>query len=117
MLWRMQRLMHQLRHTLIAPSRNPRAAVVIGRLLAVAFLLCFGTGLYSHFLQDPLPWMSFPTRPLWLYQVTQSRIHVLVTYGFLRSLARLDLADSRVGRFAVKPMPEPAEPVRAPDQP
>ena len=53
----------------------------------------------------------------WVYQATQSRIHVLVTYGFLRSLARLDLADSRVGRFAVKPMPEPAEPVRAPDQP
>lgn len=35
----------------------------------------------------------------WLYDVTQSRIHVIVTYGFLRSLARLDLAESRVGRF------------------
>ncbi len=35
-----------------------------------------------------------------LYNVTQSRIHVIVTYGFLRSLARLDLAESRVGRFA-----------------
>ena len=35
-----------------------------------------------------------------VYRVTQSRIHVLVTYGFLRSLARLDLAESRVGRFA-----------------
>lgn len=35
----------------------------------------------------------------WLYAVTQSRIHVLVTYGFLRSLARLDLEPSRVGRF------------------
>jgi hypothetical protein len=35
-----------------------------------------------------------------VYEVTQSRIHVLVTYGFLRSLARLDLAESRVGRFA-----------------
>ncbi len=33
----------------------------------------------------------------WLYNVTQSRIHVIVTYGFLRSLARLDLAESRVG--------------------
>jgi hypothetical protein len=32
-----------------------------------------------------------------LYDVTQSRIHVIVTYGFLRSLARLDLAESRVG--------------------
>jgi hypothetical protein len=37
------------------------------------------------------------------YKLTQSRIHVLVTYGFLRSLARLDLAVSRVGRFAPHP--------------
>jgi hypothetical protein len=34
-----------------------------------------------------------------LYNITQSRIHVIITYGFLRSLARLDLAESRVGRF------------------
>jgi hypothetical protein len=34
------------------------------------------------------------------YGATQSRIHVFVTHGFLRSLARLDLAESRVGRFA-----------------
>jgi hypothetical protein len=35
-----------------------------------------------------------------VYRWTQSAIHVLVTHGFLRSLARLDLAESRVGRFA-----------------
>jgi hypothetical protein len=34
-----------------------------------------------------------------LYNATQSRIHVIITYGFLRSLARLDLAESRVGRL------------------
>ena len=34
-----------------------------------------------------------------LYNATQSRIHVIVTYSFLRSLARQDLAESRVGRF------------------
>ena len=34
-----------------------------------------------------------------IYNVTQSRIHVVVTYGFLRSLTRLDLAESRVGRL------------------
>jgi hypothetical protein len=34
-----------------------------------------------------------------LYNATQSRIHVVITYAFLRSLARLDLAESRVGRF------------------
>jgi hypothetical protein len=34
-----------------------------------------------------------------LYNATQSRIHVIVTHAFLRSLARLDLAPSKVGRF------------------
>jgi hypothetical protein len=36
----------------------------------------------------------------WFYKQTQSRIHVLVTHGFLRSLARLELEESAVGRFA-----------------
>ena len=35
----------------------------------------------------------------WVYTVTQARIHVLVTHGFLRSLARLELEESAVGRF------------------
>jgi hypothetical protein len=35
------------------------------------------------------------SRPV--YNATQSRIHVIVSYGFLRSLARLDLDESRVG--------------------
>jgi len=34
-----------------------------------------------------------------VYNATQSRIHVIVTHAFLRSLARLDLAESKVGRF------------------
>jgi len=36
----------------------------------------------------------------WVYDQTQSRIHVIVTHGFLRSLARMNLAKSRVGRFS-----------------
>ena len=35
-----------------------------------------------------------------LYEATQSSIHVLVTHAFLRSLAKLDLAKSKVGRLA-----------------
>lgn len=34
-----------------------------------------------------------------LYSATQSRIHVLVTHGYLRSLSRLELKRSPVGRF------------------
>ena len=49
----------------------------------------------------------------WFYANTQSRIHVIVTHGFLRSLARLDLAESRVGRFAdVEDVPDPQSPPR-----
>jgi hypothetical protein len=48
----------------------------------------------------------------WFYTHTQSRIHVLVTQAFLHSLARLDLAPSRVGRLAtVEQVPDPSEPL------
>lgn len=36
-----------------------------------------------------------------LYENTQSRIHVIVTHGFLRSLARGKLEESVVGRLAI----------------
>jgi hypothetical protein len=35
----------------------------------------------------------------WLYRITQYEIHTIVTNAFLRSLAKLDLATSKVGRF------------------
>jgi hypothetical protein len=35
-----------------------------------------------------------------VYNATQARVHVFVTNGFLRSLVRLDLAESKVGRLA-----------------
>jgi hypothetical protein len=35
-----------------------------------------------------------------VYNATQSKIHVFITNGFLRSLARLDLAESKVGQLA-----------------
>ena len=49
-----------------------------------------------------------------VYEATQSLLHVLVTHAFLRSLATLTLAESRVGRLAVPPngagSPSAAEP-------
>ena len=38
-----------------------------------------------------------------VYEMTQSAIHVLVTHAFLRSLAKLDLARSKVGTLAHQP--------------
>ncbi|PPF53871.1 molybdopterin-binding protein [Clavibacter michiganensis] len=71
----MRTLMHEARRRLASPARTTRMAVVIGRLLGLAFLVCFATGLYSHYLQEPLPWMRFPTAPVSLYRVTQG-IHI-----------------------------------------
>jgi hypothetical protein len=45
-----------------------------------------------------------------VYKATQSTIHVLVTHAFLRSLAKLDLAVSKVGRFATVAGDEPPQP-------
>jgi hypothetical protein len=38
-----------------------------------------------------------------VYEMTQSAVHVLVTHAFLRSLAKLDLAKSKVGQLANQP--------------
>jgi hypothetical protein len=46
-----------------------------------------------------------------VYEATQSNIHVFVTHAFLRSLAKLELAESKVGRLAA------AEGDDAPGQP
>lgn len=53
-----------------------------------------------------------------VYMATQSFIHVLVTHAFLRSLAALDLAESKIGRLAA-PQPAVADeaPPEAPAQP
>ena len=53
LLWRVQRPVNQLRGSLAVPSRNPRVAVVVGRLVGSAFLIRFATGIYRHFIQEP----------------------------------------------------------------
>ncbi|MFJ5212383.1 molybdopterin-dependent oxidoreductase [Streptomyces nigra] len=57
---------------------DPRTATVIGRLLGLAIVLCFLTGVMSHYLQEPPTWLSghLPTRPTWGYRVSQG-LHVI----------------------------------------
>jgi len=71
----MRELMYGLRRSVTSPNRNARTAVVIGRLLGAAFVICLVTGLYSHFLQQPASWMHFPTHPVSLYKWSQG-IHI-----------------------------------------
>jgi hypothetical protein len=46
----------------------------------------------------------------WFYKQTQSRIHVLVTHGFLRSLPKRELEESAVGRFVPPALQRPFPP-------
>jgi hypothetical protein len=52
------------------------------------------------------PWLRgrgrFARFGAWLYGQTQVRIHRLITFGFLRSLARLDLPPSRIGALTAE---------------
>ncbi|GAB3937319.1 molybdopterin-dependent oxidoreductase [Kribbella albertanoniae] len=59
-----------------SPLHHPRVATVIGRWLAAAVVICFLTGLFSHFVQETSAWLHIPTRPASLYRVTQG-LHVL----------------------------------------
>jgi len=47
----------------------------VGLALGVAVGICFLTGLISHLIQHPQPWFWWPTRPVWLYRLTQG-LHV-----------------------------------------
>jgi molybdopterin-dependent oxidoreductase-like protein protein len=61
---------------------DPRTATVVGRLLGLALLVCFLSGVISHYLQEPPAWLSphLPTRPAWGYRVTQG-LHVISGIG------------------------------------
>ncbi|HWE88739.1 MAG TPA: molybdopterin-dependent oxidoreductase [Pseudonocardiaceae bacterium] len=48
----------------------------VGVWLAVTFTVCFVTGLASHFIQHPVGWFNWPSRPVNLYRITQG-VHVI----------------------------------------
>jgi hypothetical protein len=56
--------------------RGTAVTARVGLALGVAIAVCFVTGLISHFIQHPQPWFFWPTRPVWLYRVTQG-LHVI----------------------------------------
>lgn len=56
---------------------DKRTATVIGRWLAAAVLVCFLTGVISHYVQHPSGWLIdvLPSRPSWGYRLTQG-LHI-----------------------------------------
>ncbi|MGU3498082.1 molybdopterin-dependent oxidoreductase [Mycobacterium sp. C31M] len=55
--------------------RGTAVTARVGVALGIAITVCFLTGLLSHFIQHPQPWFFWPTRPVWLYRLTQG-LHV-----------------------------------------
>lgn len=58
-----------------SPLHDVRVAARLGRLLGLAFAVCFLTGLFSHLHQHQPAWVELPTRPVQLYRWTQG-VHV-----------------------------------------
>jgi hypothetical protein len=57
-----------------SPLHGERSATLLGLAIAVAFTVCFATGLLSHFISPRGPdWAqrSWPASPAWLYRVTE----------------------------------------------
>ncbi|MFI6168161.1 molybdopterin-dependent oxidoreductase [Nocardia sp. NPDC051052] len=57
-------------------ARGPEVASRVGIALGSAILICFVTGLLSHWIQHPPTWFWWPVHPVWLYRLTQG-LHVI----------------------------------------
>ncbi|MEV5835786.1 molybdopterin-dependent oxidoreductase [Nocardia sp. NPDC052112] len=60
----------------VTTARGPAVASRVGIALGSAILLCFSTGLLSHWIQHPPSWFWWPAHPVWLYRITQGT-HVI----------------------------------------
>ncbi|GAC66568.1 molybdopterin-dependent oxidoreductase [Gordonia soli] len=56
--------------------RDRRVTTHIGLALGLCVAVCFVTGILSHWIQHPPDWFWWPSRPVWLYRVTQGA-HVI----------------------------------------
>jgi DMSO/TMAO reductase YedYZ molybdopterin-dependent catalytic subunit len=63
------------RRSFTSPARSPWLTTRLGLVLGVAFVVCFATGLLSHLIQHPPGWFAWPSRPVYLYRITQG-LHV-----------------------------------------
>jgi DMSO/TMAO reductase YedYZ molybdopterin-dependent catalytic subunit len=55
--------------------RSTALTARLGRVLGIAFGICFVTGMLSHYQYQPWGWLPEPASPVWAYRVTQG-LHV-----------------------------------------
>ncbi|MGW4844583.1 molybdopterin-dependent oxidoreductase [Nocardia brasiliensis] len=60
----------------VSGARGPEVASRVGIALGAAIVICFVTGLLSHWIQHPPSWFWWPAHPVWLYRLTQG-LHVV----------------------------------------
>jgi hypothetical protein len=56
--------------------RSTAVTARVGRVLGIAFVVCFVTGLLSHYQYAPWRWLPVPAAPYWGYRLTQG-VHVI----------------------------------------
>ncbi|MEO7260061.1 MAG: molybdopterin-binding protein, partial [Jatrophihabitantaceae bacterium] len=56
--------------------RSEAVTARVGRLLGIAFGLCFVTGIISHYQYTPWSWIPIPAAPVWGYRLSQGT-HVI----------------------------------------
>src|SRR4051794_18839315 len=54
-----------------SPVRSTALTARLGRVLGIAFGICFVTGLLSHYQYHPWAWLPVPAAPVWGYRLTQ----------------------------------------------
>jgi hypothetical protein len=59
-----------------SPLRSTAVTARVGRVLGIAFTVCFVTGLLSHYQYHPWTWLPIPGAPYWGYRLTQG-VHVI----------------------------------------
>lgn len=59
-----------------SPLRSTAVTARVGRVLGIAFGICFVTGLLSHYQYAPWHWLPIPAAPYWGYRLTQG-LHVI----------------------------------------
>lgn len=59
-----------------SPLRSVAVTARVGRVLGIAFGVCFVTGLLSHYQYTPWRWLPIPAAPYWGYRLTQG-VHVI----------------------------------------
>jgi len=56
--------------------RSTALTARLGRVLGIAVVVCFLTGLLSHYQYQPWSWLPVPAAPVWGYRLTQG-VHVV----------------------------------------